>query len=256
VNNVDETPGVKHTRDGRVLRIVLDRPGKRNALTADDAERLDRLLSDAEIDKGLRVLVLTATGRTFCSGASLDEMVSGAMSAADFDAVASRLAEVRIPTIARIGGAVYGGGGELALCCDFRIGVRGTRLRVPAARLGLCYPVGGLRRYVERLGLGTATRILLAGEELDDRTMLDTGFLTRLVEPDELDGVVDDLAERISAAAPLAVQGMKRILSQIARGDLDRDEAGRIVATCDASDDLVEGLRAWRERRDPDFVGR
>lgn len=256
MNSDGEAPGVKRARDGHVLRIVLDRPRKRNALTAEDVECLAGILSEVEGDDSLRVLLLTATGPTFCSGASLDEMASGAMSGALFDALASRLADLRVPTIARVGGAVYGGGAELALCCDFRIGIRGTRLRVPAARLGLCYPVGGLRRYVERLGLGVATRILIGGEELDDQAMLDAGFLTALVEPDELDAVVDRLAGRIAASAPLAVQGMKRILAQIARGDLDQSEADRILAACDTSDDLAEGLRAWGEQRDPDFIGR
>ena len=73
-----------------------------------------------------------------------------------------RLAAVRVPVICALNGSVYGGGAEIALCCDFRIGVRGSRLAVPAARLGVCYPLGGLTRYVQRLGLATAERLLVA----------------------------------------------------------------------------------------------
>lgn len=240
-----------------MVRITLDRPDKHNALEATDVSALKDVLERCAGDAELRVVVLTGSGeRTFCSGASLRQMESGQMSGALFDTLTDRLASLPLPTVARLNGSVYGGGAELALCCDVRIGVGESRLRVPAAELGVCYPPGGLRRYVTRLGLGAASRILLTAEEMDAEEMLRTGFLTHLVNRAVLDDAVDALVERLAGLAPLAVRNMKSIALAIATGTLDVGRAERLVAECARSADLREGLRARREGRAPRFKGR
>lgn len=237
--------------------VTLDRPERHNALGADDVAALKRILREAAEDEGVRVVVLTGSGDlTFCSGASLEEMESGRMSGAIFDTLTEQLAALPLPTVARINGSVYGGGAELALCCDLRIGIRGMRLSVPAARLGVCYPPGGLHRYLTRLGLGTASRILLAAEELDDSELLRTGYLTHLTDVEGLDTRVDEVVARLIGLAPLAVRNMKRGLLALAMGEPDPEELQRLVDECATSDDVKEGLRASRERRAPDFKGR
>ena len=251
------SPGIRVEREDLLLRVTLDRPEQHNALEAADVEALRETLERAGSEGEVRVLVLTGAGdETFCSGASLRQMESGKMSGALFDTLTDRLVDLPLPTVARINGNVYGGGAELALCCDFRIGVRGSRMRVPAARLGVCYPPGGLRRYVTRLGLGPASRILLAAEELDADEMLRVGFLTRLVDPPDLDAQVELLTDELAALAPLAVRNMKRILLDLADGSLDADAARALVEECAGSADQAEGLKAWRERREPRFQGR
>ncbi|MDX1494881.1 MAG: enoyl-CoA hydratase/isomerase family protein [Longimicrobiales bacterium] len=256
--------GVVCRRDGSVTRIVLTRPRRHNALGADDVVHLKALLDDLAQDDGVRAVIVTGEGETFCSGASLPEMESGRMSGALFDTLTEKLATLPLPTIARLNGPVYGGGAELALCCDFRVGTPGLRLSVPAARLGVCYPPGGLGRYVSRLGLGTASRILLAGEELDADELLRTGYLTHLVPDDGLDARVDALSKQLGRLAPLAVRNMKRILLHLAAGGgsdglaarLDPATLAELVQECADSRDLKEGLEAWREGREPDFRGR
>jgi enoyl-CoA hydratase len=236
---------------------VLERPERHNALDAEDVERFRAHLGAVAAAEHVRVLVLTGTGdATFCSGASLRDIESGKMTGATFEALADALAAVRVPSICALNGDAFGGGTELALCCDFRIGVFGSRMAVPAARLGLCYPLGGLRRYVEALGLGVATRLLLAGEELDAEEMLRVGLLHRLVSPKDLDTATEELATHLASLAPLAVQAMKKLLRGVARGGVDEEEARRLTALCAGSDDLREGLRARREGRDPEFSGR
>ena len=226
-------------------------------MTADDVDGLGEVLDSVADDRSVRALVLTGAGeKTFCSGASLDEMESGRMSGALFDTLTGKLATLAVPTIARIAGDLYGGGAELALCCDFRIGARGVRLSVPAARLGICYPPGGASRYVARLGLGVSSRILLASEKLEADELLRVGYLTHLVERDALDARVDSLAADLAELAPLAVRSMKRMLLAISGGNPDPGELERLVDVCSSSDDLAEGLRAWREGREPDFRGR
>jgi enoyl-CoA hydratase/carnithine racemase len=242
--------------DGRIARVVLDRPERHNAIEAEDVARFLDHLDEVEGNPEVRVLVLTATGpATFSAGASLRQLESGELTGARFEALADRLASVRVPTVCALNGSAFGGGAELALCCDFRIGVHGSRVAVPAARLGLCYPASGLRRYVEALGLGVATRLLVGAEELDAEGMLATGFVHRLVSPEELEAVTDALATELAALAPLAVQAMKRILREAARGVLDARAAERLVEATLRSRDFAEGLRARREGRPPDFRG-
>lgn len=240
-----------------VATITLNRAGQHNALGAEDVARFMEHLEQVESDERVAALVVTGSGTaTFCSGASLGEIERGRLTPADFAVLTDRLAAVRAPTIASLNGSVYGGGVEIALCCDFRIGVAGTRLLVPAARLGMCYPVAGQRRFVERLGLGTAMRILVAAEELDAGEMHRVGFLTHVVAPEDLGAATDALAGRLAAAAPLAVRAMKEILTGVASGSLDPERAAALARACADSRDLREGLRARREGEEPRFEGR
>jgi enoyl-CoA hydratase len=242
---------------GRVARIVLRRPERHNALEARDLEVLRTHLSTLAAEGEVRVLVLTGSGdATFCSGASLRDIESGAVTGAMFESLADELAAVRVPTICALNGDAFGGGTELALCCDFRIGVFGSRMAVPAGRLGICYPLGGIRRYVGALGLGVASRLLLAAEELDAEEMLRVGFLHRLVSPKDLELATDELAEHLASLAPLAIQAMKRILRAVAGGRVDEAEARALIERCARSEDFREGLLARREGRDPEFRGR
>ena len=243
--------------DGHIARITLNRPDRHNALEAEDIELFRSSLATVSDDEQIRVLIVTGAGsQTFCAGASLKQLNTGRMSGALFETLTDDLASLRVPTVCAVNGGVYGGGAEIALCCDFRIGVWTSRLSVPAARLGICYPIGGLRRYVERLGLDTARRLLIANEELAADEMMGAGFLHRIVAPEDLDDQAEALARRIAGMAPLAVQGMKRILGEIAAGKLDEAAAQDTVTRCMDSEDLQEGLRAQRAGEEPHFQGR
>ena len=251
------TPGVRLERVGRVATLTLSRPERHNALGRAEIDALHEILDAVESDEDARVLVLTGEGdRTFCAGASLDEMESGAMDEHRFETVTDRLAHLDRPTICALNGSAYGGGAELALCCDLRVGTAETAVAVPAGRLGVCYPPGGLTRYARRLGLGAASRLFLAAEELAGEELHRLGFLTHLVPADTFDDDVRHLAESIASLAPLAVRGMKEILLDALVGPLDRGRALELVERAATSEDLREGLAARREKRPPDFRGR
>jgi enoyl-CoA hydratase/carnithine racemase len=161
-----------------------------------------------------------------------------------------------IPTIARLNGGVFGGATDLALACDFRIGVAGMELRMPAARLGLHYYPSGLRRYVSRLGLSAAKRLFLLAEAVPGEELLRLGYLDALVEPARLDDAVEQVAASLLAGAPLALRGMKSSLNEIARGEYAIVRLREREARCGSSADHREGLAAFAGKRAPRFAGR
>ena len=149
--------------------VRLNRPQHHNRLEPSDLESLHQMLAVVERDEAIRVLVLTGVGPTFCAGYDLVTLSrGGAAGSADddsevrlFEDLVNRLESCRVPTICGLNGPVYGGGADLALACDFRVGVATTRVVIPATELGVHYYHGGMRRFVTRLGLGAAMRLLL-----------------------------------------------------------------------------------------------
>ena len=238
------------TLEGPRATIRLNRPGQHNRLEPADLDALMALLDDLAAHPALRVLVLTGTGPSFCSGFDLKALAAGTVSVG-FDRVVDRLEDFPLPTIAALQGSVYGGATDLALACDFRIGVTGMKLVMPAGRLGIQYYPSGLERAVARLGLGTAKRLFLLAEPVTAADLLGMGYLDRLVEPDQLTGAVDEIAGLLASNAPNAVRGMKQTLNAIARGTLDRAAAQAAYQASTRSDELAEGLKAFAEKRKP-----
>ena len=249
-------PGV--TIEGTVAVIRLNRPSVHNRMDIEDLAEFDRLLSALAAQPQLRVLLVTASGRSFCSGFNIGKLSAGVGDQGGdgmFERVADRLDALALPTICALNGGVYGGGTDLALACDFRIGVEGMDMFMPAAKLGLHFYAGGMRRYVHRLGLNAAKRLFLIGERQDTKALLRIGYLDEVVPADRLMGRAMELAAALAANAPLAVQGMKRCLNDIAAGQLDPAMIAANVARSRASIDLAEGRAAWLEKRAPHFIG-
>ena len=251
------------TIDGPRADIRLNRPDKLNRIEPADLESLDRHLDTVESDPSLRVVVLTGSGRVFSAGydiGDLDDQHSGTRTPTgeevDFETVADRLEGCPLPTICRLNGSVYGGGTDLALACDFRIGIEGTEMVMPAARLGTHYYQGGLERYVTRLGVAAAKRLFMASLPQSSDDMLRIGFLDEAVPAGELDARVDALAARLARNAPLSVRNMKRAMNEIAVSRLDVDAFRAGYEACRESQDFREGVRAWKEKRTPVFEGR
>src|ERR1700726_3387872 len=198
--------------DGARATIRLNRPKHLNRLQPDDLDVLLKLFAEIEADSAIRVLVLTGTGRAFSAGYDLNSVAEGAASEVEqkggesaFEATVNRLEDIGIPTICRLNGGVYGGSTDLALACDFRIGVDACEMFMPAARLGLHYYKSGIARYVARLGLDNAKRLFLTAEKIGASEMLRIGYLTSMVPAEALDEEVDRLAATLAGNAPVAM---------------------------------------------------
>lgn len=241
--------------NGQIGRITLNRPEAHNALTkaamADITAQLHRWAA-----ADIRAVVLSGEGRSFCAGASLEELGDGAWDDNPLTTLCNAVEGFKAPVIAALNGGVFGGGVELALACDFRIGVRGMKMFVPPAKLGIHYEAAGIARAVQRLGAQMARRVFLLAEKFEDDALLASGFLDDLVEPEALATCATEMAEQISRLAPQAVQGMKRTILEISRGTLDEGAAKARVRACFASSDHAEGLAAMREKRPPVFSGK
>ncbi|NKC14670.1 MAG: enoyl-CoA hydratase/isomerase family protein [Gammaproteobacteria bacterium] len=258
----DATPPLLHI-EGRQATIRLNRPAKLNRIEPADLNTLAEHLGAIQRNKTLRVLVLTGTGRVFSAGyhlGDLDERKAGRAQApqtgATFAQVADALADCRVPTLCALNGSVYGGSTDLALACDFRIGITGSQMLMPAGKLGVHYYLSGMQRYVTRLGLNSAKQLFLLARPIDANEMLRIGYLHQAVAKEDLASTVAELAETLAGNAPLSLQNMKRALNQIAANDVDMEAFNAGYEQCADSDDLAEGLAAWKERRAPEFKGR
>jgi len=243
--------------DGRAT-ITLARPRHLNRLHREDLAALQAHIATVAAHPGMRLLVLTGEGRAFCAGFHLGELSEADSASADpgaFEHTVDALAALNVPTLARLNGGVYGGASDLALACDFRVGVQGMELRMPAARLGLHYYPSGLQRFVAKLGLQAAKRVFLLGEVVAADELLRIGYLDTLVAPEALDAEVETLAAALLAGAPLALAGMKQSLDEIAHGRFELTRLREREARCAHSSDLREGLAAYAERRPPRFRG-
>jgi enoyl-CoA hydratase len=242
------------TIDGAVARITLRRPEQANRLSAEDLEQLAAHIAEVNGRDEVLVLQLGSGGKYFCSGYDITSLGGGRK--VNFAEVVDALEMARPVTIAALHGGVYGGATDLALACDFRVGVHGIDMFMPAARLGLHYYQTGLERYVSRLGLDNAKRLFLTAQKIDAQEMKAIGYLTHLVAPDALDGEVAALVQACASMAPLPLLAMKKHLNRIARGRLDVAELDADIRRAYESEDLREGQAAWAEKRVARFKGR
>lgn len=244
-------------RDGPRATLRLARPSEHNRMDPADLPVLMHHFDAVAADPAIRVLVVTGTGpKTFSSGYTLSAVTGLADDAVTFDAVVDRLESLPIPTIAAMNGSVYGGATDLALACDFRIGVTGMILLMPASRIGLHYYPSGMRRYVERLGLSTAKRLFLMGERVPAADLERWGYLDALAPPETLAATVDRWVAQLVAGQATVMRAMKRHTNDIARGRYDEAAVRRDYEASLASDDLREGIAAFTAKRPPRFTGR
>ena len=248
--------------DGARATITLNDPDKHNRLDPAGLALLRAAIEKADADPVVRVTVLTGAGeKSFCSGYDLGSIPSGqgarpVESENSFEKVMDRLEAMRMPTLCALNGGVYGGATDMALACDFRIGVRDMRFFMPAARFGLHYYPSGVRRYTQKVSPSFAKRAFLLSEDFTAEDLYRLGYLDWLVDRTEFGTRVDEIAGKLAALAPLSMANMKRAIEQFTQAEPDIPRIREGIRECQRSEDLREGLAARRERRAPTFKGR
>jgi len=239
------------TRDGAVARLMLNRPGKANALTSPILDELAAALEALAGDAGLRAVVLGGAGKAFCGGADVNELARlDASSAGAFVGRIHRACEalrrLPVPVVARLHGAVIGAGLELAAACDLRIAAEGTRFAMPEVRLGIPSVVEAA--LLPRLmGSGRAAWLVLTGEAIDARRAFEWGLVEEVCEPAALDERLSVLAQALLAGDRKALAVQKRLLHLWDEAPLDASVAESIerFASCYPSN----WLSSWTGKR-------
>lgn len=238
-----------------IATLSFDNPARRNALGSEELDAIEGALET--LDATTRVLLITSSDdRIFCAGADLTQILDGSLNGDRFQSMTNQIAELSIPTIAVLTGNVFGGGAELALSCDFRLGREGIAMRIPAAAIGLCYPVQGIERLTKRLGVPLAKRLLVAAETFSADDMLALRLVDRIVPAAQLREEAEAYARALLALAPMAVTSMLTIIRQLEVGELDQKTAADLASACAASEDVQEGILAQREKRSANFKNR
>lgn len=244
--------------DGAVATITLRRPATHNRIESEDVPMLRGYLHQLNANAAVRVIVFASTGKSFSSGFDLSQLGAAATATTgenQFEQLCDEIENARAVTIAKLHGPVYGGSTDVTLACDFRLGVRGMRMFMPAARLGLHYYGHGIRRWVSRLGLGAAKKLFLTARPIDGEEMLRIGFLDALVEPGALDAELATWVAELLSMAPIPLVSMKVTLNETARGQYDEQAASAAAEASLKTRDISEALAAFAEHRTPRFTG-
>jgi enoyl-CoA hydratase/carnithine racemase len=251
---------------GGIGWLTFNQPERRNAISLVMWDAVAHAAEDFANDPEVRVVVMSsAGGKAFASGADISEFEKARTDAAAEKAYAQRshrardlLASLEVPLIAMIQGYCIGGGLATALQADLRIASPDSRFGIPAARLGVSYGYNSLMQLTALVGPAMAKEIMFLGRQYTAAQALAMHLVNQVVEPDELLATVEQIAAEIVRNAPLSIRASKIAIDQIA-GDPERRDPALVEAadrTCFDSADYKEGRRAFMEKRPPQFHGR
>lgn len=246
------------------LVLTLNRPEVRNALNSKLLQELEVAIEEASLLEDLRVLLITGGGdRAFCAGADLKERLT--MSESEVRSFLSairrvlvKLEELPLPVIAAINGFALGGGTELALACDLRVAVADATLGLTETRFAIIPGAGGTQRLPRLIGIPLAKELIYTGRQLSAQEALAKGLVNRIAPRDKLMEVCLELAGEIAKAGPVALAQAKFAINKGQDVELHTGLAIEASAyeTCIPTEDRIEGLEAFREKRQPVYKGR
>jgi enoyl-CoA hydratase len=250
-------------RRGRVALITINRPQKLNALNIQTRTEGAAALDELRDDESVRVVVITGAGeKAFVAGADIAEF-EGRTPVTQRDVMTARSLFTAVdtfpkPVIAMINGFCLGGGCELALSCDLRVAGENARFGQPEINLGIIPGGGGTQRLTRLIGEGKAMELILTGDMIDAQHAYSLGLVNLVVPAADLEAKTMELANRIAEKSPIALRMAKEAVKTAARANLDEGLRREVdlFALCFSSADKDEGVRAFLEKRKPDFTGR
>jgi enoyl-CoA hydratase/carnithine racemase len=261
-------PSIRLERNGPIARVTLCRPDRGNVIDASAVAELQSACESLSDDAEVRAVVLAAEGDTFSRGWDWDALSAASAEGASLLEAArvegmttdpfGWLAALPKPAVCALNGEAAGAGLELALACDIRVAAEGARFSLPELSMGLLPMAGGLQRLARLVGRGKALELALTGDELAAAEALRIGLVSAVVPADRLVGEADAIANRIAERAPIAAAYAKEAVS---RGiDMPLEKALRfetdLTIILQTTEDRAEGVRAFLDKRTPDFKGK
>lgn len=239
--------------------IMLNRPEVRNALNRKMLHELGDALTELENDPQIRVIII-AGNKDFCTGADIKEM--NAIKPEEIESfcrwghkVFDQLENMGKPVIAAINGFALGGGCELAIACDIRIAGESAKFGQPEVNLGLIPGFGGTQRLSRLVGIGKSKEMILTGEIINAKEAASIGLVNRVVKDEELLAKAEEMAMVIAQKAPIAVKMAKTLITENQKITKGLEKEIEFFARCFTTQDRLEGINAFLEKRKPKFKG-
>lgn len=248
------------TRQNQTAIVTIDRPHLRNALDRSTVDELDHIVEELAHDKTIRTVIFTGGEDHFAAGADIKEMMDGNPEFArafSFKDTFNKIEALEKTTIAAIAGFTLGGGLELALACDFRIAKTTARFGLPEITLGIFPGAGGTQRLPRLIGMARAKEMIFLGTMIDAATALNYGLVTRVTNDSVLNEAMV-LADKLNHLPPIALRMSKQLIQQGMDSDLKTGINFEAVSWTNlfATEDQKEGMKAFLEKRKPDFQGK
>lgn len=254
-------------KKNHIALVTLNRPEKMNAFGGLMRQGLLEIIEEVASDSDIRAIIITGAGKAFCVGGDLDEFADGSVQALTKEISSQRPVMSRIvlaindmekPVIAAVNGVAAGGGCNLALACDIRIASVKARFGQVFTRRGLHPDWGGIYFLPRLVGYAKAAELIFSGEVVDAAEALKIGMVNQIVSQDDLLPKTWELAGRIARNAPIPVAFAKRGLQNFQKWDLGQalDYEAYVLGIVKNSEDVLEGVTAFLEKREPVFKGR